>query len=370
MRPFVTLFLVFLLGSGVTGAELELIRVSADGKGFVLAESNRPFIAWGFNYDHAPEGTLIEDYWDNQWDDVEKAFREMKRLGANVVRIHLQFAKFMTSPEEVNSHSLGQLKRLVRLAEETGIYLDITGLGCYLKKDVPEWYDELDEQGRWQAQARFWEAIAEACASSPAIFCYDLMNEPASPAGKRNEKDWLGPPFAGMHFVQMIALDQNGRDRSEIAREWIRTLVSAIRKHDQKHLITVGLVPWSLDRPGLTSGFVPEKIAEHLDFIAVHIYPEADQPDDAMETLKGFAVAGKPVIIEEIFPLKCGPEQLETFILESRKYSSGWIGFYWGKSPEDLRNGKTLGEMVTLAWLEMFQKLTPEILGITSSNTN
>ena len=40
------------------------------------------------------------------------------------------------------------------------------------------------------------------------------------------------------------------------------------------HLVTVGLVPWSLDRPGITSGFVPMEIVSELDFIAVHLYPE------------------------------------------------------------------------------------------------
>ena len=76
--------------------------------------------------------------------------------------------------------------------------------------------------------------------------------------------------------------------------------VSAIRKHDERHLITVGLVPWSLDRPGLTSGFVPDKIAADLDFIAMHIYPEKGRIDDAIETLKGFAAVGKPVVILQI----------------------------------------------------------------------
>ena len=81
------------------------------------------------------------------------------------------------------------------------------------------------------------------------------MNEPVVPGGQRKPGDWLGPPFAGKHFVQVITLDQRGRPRPEIAREWIHGLVQAIRKHDRKHLVTVGLVDWSLDRPGLTSGF-------------------------------------------------------------------------------------------------------------------
>ena len=27
-------------------------------------------------------------------------------------------------------------------------------------------------------QARFWEAVAATCRNRPAVFCYDLMNEP------------------------------------------------------------------------------------------------------------------------------------------------------------------------------------------------
>ena len=48
---------------------------------------------------------------------------------------------------------------------------------------APPWYDALDESARWDAQAHFWEAIAEQCKTSPAVFCYDLMNEPVVPGG-------------------------------------------------------------------------------------------------------------------------------------------------------------------------------------------
>jgi hypothetical protein len=43
------------------------------------------------------------------------------------------------------------------------------------------------------------------------------------------------------------------------------------------------------DQPGLTSGFVPEKIADDLDFIAVHIYPEQGKLDEALRTLEAEA---------------------------------------------------------------------------------
>jgi len=353
---------LLLAASPCLGADLEWVRISDDGRGFALAESGSRFTPWGFNYDHEGDGQLLEDYWDEKWPTVESAFGEMRELGANVVRIHLQFGKFMESPTSPRRHSLEQLARLVALAERTGLYLDLTGLGCYHKQDVPAWYDALDEQDRWGAQAVFWEAVAKTCAASPAIFCYDLMNEPVVPGGTKKRDDWLGGAFAGKHFVQFIALETSGRERPEIARQWIAGLVAAIRKHDPRHLVTVGLVPWSLDRPGLTSGFVPDKIAGQLDFIAMHMYPESGKLDEAIDTVQGFAAVGKPVVIEETFTLRCGGDELGTFIERSRPHAAGWIGFYWGQTPAEYRPPKTIGDALTLSWLELFQAKRASIL--------
>ena len=331
------------------------IGVSREAKGFVALVTNTKFTPWGFNYDHDEKGRLIEDYWTDEWPKIDADFREMKDLGANVVRVHLQFGRFMDAADRPNKGSLDQLAKLLKLAEDRGVYLDLTGLGCYHKKDVPPWYDRLTEKDRWAAQARFWEAIAARCAKSPAVFCYDLMNEPVVAAGGP-KTDWLGPAFAGKHFVQYITLDSTGRKREEIAKAWIRKLSAAIRKHDKQALITVGLVPWSLDRPNrLYSGFEPKHIAPDLDFIAVHLYPEAGKLDVDLATLRAFAV-GKPVVIEEIFPLKCSAKEFETFLTRSREHASGWIGFYWGQTPDELRRARDIPSAMTLNWLEIFER--------------
>jgi hypothetical protein len=56
------------------------------------------------------------------------------------------------------------------------------------------------------------------------------------------------------------------------------------------------------------------------------------------------------------FPLACSPKELEEFIDGSRKQAAGWIGFYWGKPPEELRRSKEIGDALTLGWLELFQR--------------
>jgi aryl-phospho-beta-D-glucosidase BglC (GH1 family) len=138
----------------------------------------------------------------------------MKRLGANVVRVPLQFGKFMTTADRPTERSLERLGKLLDLAERNDLYLDLTGLACYRKADVPGWYDALSEAKRWAAQARFWEAISERCGTSPAVFCYDLMNEPFVAGGPRKAGDWYsGTLLGGYDFVQFIALDTKGRPR-------------------------------------------------------------------------------------------------------------------------------------------------------------
>ena len=330
---------------------------------FRLAEKGTEFVPWGFNYDRDERSRLLEDYWHDEWEAVAGDFREMRALGANVVRVHLQFAKFMLSPNAADERSVRQLARLLSLAKETGLYLDVTGLGCYRKSDVPAWYDALDEAGRWWAQAKFWETIAATCARSPAIFCYDLMNEPVVPAGRGTPNDWLGPPFGGPDgfcYVQRISIDQEKRRREDIALKWIETLVAAIRTHDPRHLVTVGLVDWSLDLPGhLYSGFAPSKIAAPLDFVCVHLYPRDGRLDEDLATLAAFAAAGKPVVIEETFPLFSSMENFTKFTGASRKDAAGWLGVYWGKPLAELDPKTSLQDALMRAWLEFFQTGIP-----------
>ena len=78
--------------------QLKFVHISKDGKDFTLEPSGGKFTPWGFNYDHDAKGRLIEDYWDTEWDAIKGDFAEMKALGANVVRVHLQFGKFMARP--------------------------------------------------------------------------------------------------------------------------------------------------------------------------------------------------------------------------------------------------------------------------------
>lgn len=334
---------------------LDWIKVSEDGTHFVSQKTDQPLVFWGFNYDHDDTGRLLDDYWRQEWPTVIEDFQEMKDLGANVVRIHLQLPRFMETTEQPNKEALEQLAELVRLAEGTGLYLDITGLGCYHKQDVPAWYDELAEADRWDVQARFWRAVASVCKDSPAVFCYDLMNEPVLTGGKGD--GWLvGEPLGGKYFVQRITRDMAGRTNHEVAKAWVEKLTGAIREVDPRHLITVGVIPWALVFKGAKPLFHDPEVGKSLDFVSVHFYPKKDQLEETLEALKVYEV-GKPLVIEEIFPLQAGMEQTSQFIEKSKSHVDGWISFYWGKTIEENQKAGDIKGAIVAEWLKAFREM-------------
>lgn len=354
--------LAFLLAvpittSGMAAETLEFVRPSTDGQGFVGLESGRRIQLWGVNYDHDGKGRLIEDYWHDEWPRVSEDFGEIKALGANSIRIHLQLGRFLNSADKPMAENLARLAKLVRLAEKNGLYLVITGLGCYRQRDVPVWYDRLPEHERWQAQATFWKAVAGVCKDSPAVFSYDLMNEPILP-GEKPETEWLAKPLGDKHFVQRISLDRAGRSRAQIAKAWVQTLADAIRRVDPRHMITVGVIPWAYYFPGAKPLFYSQEVGGPLDYVSVHFYPKAGKIDKALDALRVYELR-KPLVVEEIFPLECSAEELLEFMDRSKPYVDGWVSFYWGETIEECQARGDLAGAISATWFEKFKAHAP-----------
>jgi hypothetical protein len=338
--------------------KMEFVAVSKNGKGFVLSSSGTRFTPWGFNYDHDRKNRLLETYWQEEWDCVVSDFKEMRALGANTVRIHLQVSRFMKSRQETNQESLAMLAQLVHLAETNGLYLDITGLGCYDKKDVPQWYNDLDEGPRWQTQAQFWQAVVQVCKDSPAIFCYDLMNEPILSEDKKT-RDWTPGAFGDRYFVQRLTLDFAGRSGRQVAKAWVDKMTAAMRKEDSRHLLTIGAIPWALTWPNAKPDFYSRDVSSNLDFVSVHFYPKSGEVKKGLKALAVYDI-GKPIVIEETFPLNCSIEDLGQFIERSKPTASGWLTFYWGKTIAEYKAEKRgISEDLTMKWLEHFASMSP-----------
>lgn len=335
------------------------VRISDDGKSFVLGDTGQAYVPWGFNFVGDFE-RIVEEYWADDWASVEEDFREMRRLGANVVRLHLQVGTYMKGPQDVDQAELDRLKKILDLGRETGLYLNLTGLGCYHLDRVPAWYDALDETERWNVQANFWEAIARTCSGHPAVFCYDLMNEPVIGAAKAGEHPWLTGELGGQYFVQRISNDPGDRDSKTIAAAWVEKMVTAIRKHDRDALVTVGVIPWAHVWPNAKPIFYSPEAAKHLDFVSVHFYPKSGEVEKAVAALAVYDI-GKPILVEETFALQCSIEELDQFIDATKDRADGWIAHYFGRTIEEHKAGAEPAGPFAAANIEYWQKKGKEI---------
>jgi hypothetical protein len=367
MKPaMVSLLLLLLLLAGfgsALGQSASWVAVNEAGDGFVLSSQRAMFIPWGFNYSRDDRFRLLEDYWTadapDGWPKVERDFREMKRLGANVVRINLQFARFIDAPGAPNQANLARLEKLIDLADDVGVYLLVTGLGTFREADVPSWYRNLAEKERWAAQAAFWEAVAKVCANRPRLFAYNLMNEPLVSTARRSPGEWTHPAeMEGLRYLEYINLEPDGRRAPDIARAWLRQMTQAIRRHDQRHLVTVGLIWIDNAKPEELAGFPPADIASEVDFLAVHVYPAADGVDVALNSLARYR-KGKPVVVEETFPLNCTPDEYADFLRRSRGIAGGWLAHFWSLTPTDLKDRTDAASVLMLDSLNVFQTLNP-----------
>jgi hypothetical protein len=355
---FVGLALIGALSSAAAPPAMEKVKLSRDGRHFVLADSGKRFTPWGFNY-CGPFGALAEEVWDTDWPRIEKDFALMGKLGVNVVRVHLQFGTYMKAPAEVDAAQIERLRKMLDLARDNGLYLDITGLGSYRLARVPAWYDALGEAERWDAQANFWAAIAKACAGHPAVFCYDLMNEPvvAGPP-KPGEPKWVTGELGGLYFVQRLTQEAGKRSGEEIAEAWVAKMSAAIRKEDPKALVTVGVIPWALIWPTAKPIFYSPKAAKHLDFVCIHLYPNKGEIDKAITAMRVYQI-GKPLVIEETFPLSCTMPEFKDFIDKSaagENAADGWVSHFFGHTIEEHRNGAEPGGALVADFLEYWRE--------------
>lgn len=341
---------------------LERIRVSEDGRDLVLEPSGRRFVAWGFNYDHDRSGRLLHRI-ASDWPVVEADFREMRVLGANVVRIFLEMSFIMPEADAADPAALELVDRLIALATREGLYLKITGLGCLDKDRTPAWYNGLSEQERWNAQVRFWKAVAGIGAGRTAVLCYDLMNEPVLPAVGERATEWSLGEMGGKFWAQRLTLDLAGRTPEDVARSWIDTMAAAIRSVDGRALITVGDIAFTHlrtdARPIISSKFV----AQNLDIISLHLYPRSGEAERAAASLAAYDI-GKPILIGETAALYCDFDDLSTFIDMSRERADGWLGFYWGETEAELdQKPGDIGAALMKGWLELFRAKRASIVG-------
>src|SRR5204863_5482360 len=157
------------------------------------------------------------------------------------------------------------------------------------------------------------------------------------------------------------SLDFAGRSGQEVARAWVEKMVAAIRREDRRHLLTIGAIPWALHFPNAKPDFYSKEVSQNLDFVSVHFYPKSLEVKKALKALKAYDI-GKPIMIEEMYPLSCSLEEMNQFIDGSKSIAAGWISFYWGRTIAEYKAEKRgIAEDGTMKWLEYWQNKGPQM---------
>lgn len=322
---------------------LPKIRLGADGRTFVT-EKGTPFVPLGVTYYRPGTGWAPQVWRQFDPEATRKDFARMTALGVNCARVFLSYGSFYTDPGTLRPEGLAKFDQFLALAEAAGIYVHPTGPDHW--EGPPNWEPVAIEDERTVAALEsFWRLFAARYRGRNVIFAYDLKNEPevgwdnprfrtrwnlwlqqhyvspeqlAAAWGTTHQLPWGTLPVPDdKDALKNRALLDYQHFREDLADEWTRRQVAAIKAADPGALATVGCIQWSVPYllPGSVrcyAGFRPERQAKFLDFLEIHFYPlergvyeyrsEADEWANLayLEAIvRESARPGKPVVLAE-----------------------------------------------------------------------
>lgn len=220
--------------------------VQVKGKRFYL--KNEPFFPKGVNY--YPQKTPWGAFWA-QFDPkvIANDFALIRSLEFNTVRIFVNFHDF--NEANVSPKRIEQMRLLLDIAHRQNLKVIVT------------LFDFLGDYRllNFSATDRQLETLLTSFKTHPAIFAWDLKNEPD--------------------------LDYKYHDKEDV-QEWLQWMIERAKIYDPNHLLTIG---WAY----------PENASylhELLDFVSFHSYKSPEELARGIDTLQKRIVT-KPLLLEE-----------------------------------------------------------------------
>jgi hypothetical protein len=373
------------------GPGMGLIAVGSDGKSFVEQSSGRPYVPFGTNYYDPNTGWAPKIWRQFDADRVTRHFEVMRDLGVNCARVFLTAATFQPDIHTIDEQALVKLDTFIRIARQSGIRLILTGPDHW--EGSPAYWkpDRFAGEQALQALDDFWRTVGKRYRDEPAIFAWDLLNEPHIPwfmetwrpmwnrwlqteygTWEKLKTDWAGEIKDGDSWGNIGTPENRAskgnprllawqRFREHLADEWVRRQVETIRQADPTHLVTVGYIQWSYPlvrggNPSLYAAFNPQRQAKWLDFMCIHFYPLLGKPLESKEawdrnlaylqSVLAYCHVGKPVVLEEFGwygggaprgqPSLTEDEQDRWIVAEieaTRRLADGWLSWPFADTP-------------------------------------
>lgn len=290
-------------------------------------------------------------FWWKRFDagEVREDFARIAEMGFDSARIFTLWEDFQPEPNRISTRALDRLVDVAEIAGRSGVELVVTLFTGHMSGAnwIPRWavdpkaepgpFPVISEGGvvrggpaNWYsdpalaaAQERSAREIASALRGHPAVWAYDLGNEPSNAAE---------PPTR------------------EAGRAWLERIAGAIRNIDPGPRVTIGLSQRDLEEDRKLG---PAEAASVCDFLSIHGYPIyasfARGPDD--EAFPSFLgqltrrLGGKEVLFEELgAPTRSrrGEKEPSTVPLLSEDTAARFLG----GALDRLRQSGHLGAMI------------------------
>ncbi len=416
-------FLAAPLTCAAGQSRISLISAAPDGRGFVEHDSGRAYVPFGTNY-YDPNTGWAPKLW-RRFDaaKVRDHFRVMSEIGVNCARVFLTAGSFQPTAETIDEQALAKLDKMVEIARQANIRLILTGPDHW--EGQPDYWrpDRFAGEAALEALDRFWDVVGRRYQGEPAIFAWDLLNEPHLPWFVKQWDPkwhaWLHATYADRKALASawgdeltdadqwdnVAVPEDRPDagnprlrdwqrfREHLADEWVRRQVEAIRRVDPTHLVTVGYIQWSYPlirsgNPGRYAAFNPHRQARLLDFVTIHFYPTLGGPFQSernwqenmsyLQAVLAYCHAGEPVVLGEFGWYGGGAPQRHPYLSEEQQahwigeeveatcsLADGWLSWPFADTPSSgdisLYAGLVKPDLTLKAWGHKFKALAANL---------
>ncbi len=312
-----------------TAPASEFVRVAKDGWHFETATSRQRFVPFGGVYfDPAtyrekpfPRFLVIGGF-DEARTDAH--FREIAKLGANVVRISLSTGIMCPEKGKLDESACRTLDRIIALASEhhLRVILDLMVEWEGRAKWMAEPWEQFTDEDTLEGLESYFRLMAERYRDKPTVFSYLVSDEPKIPwSSKGLTLEWearaskLKLPAdipADENDPRSQALYQYQLMREDVAARFVKRMAAAIRSRDRNHMVSMGNLQWSAPlrvktltqatlKPSSYPAFSPRKIGPYLDYLHINCYDwwDANTACYALALGRYGYFPGKPVILGE-----------------------------------------------------------------------
>jgi hypothetical protein len=343
-------------------------EITVRGRQLIDRRTGRPFVARGWNYirlgvQHTPAGRVVYHSTFNvgryEPARAERALRQMRASGYDVVRVFLNAACFRTcliDPQtgELSAAYVANLADFLRRAAAADVEVMLTidyppdrgRYGELLRAEPGSHSGGVNRfyltEGGVRASAAFWSDLvsdlARRGAPLRAVVGYELLNE-VTFAQRLQPLSLRAGTFttpAGRQY-RLTSAAERARMLGDGLVYWVDTVRRAIRDLDPTALVGVGFAQPLEQRsigPALMRAVLERSRA---DFVDVHAYSRLGLPWEAYAAAAGFADSRKPLLMGELGAFRAAyptvaeaAQALRSRIEESCGYGfSGWLAWSW-----------------------------------------